>query len=162
MANEKGTSDEKKARLEAIRAANAAKKSQEAGNGDTMPVAAVTATPAAPPTVAATTAPAAVGANMSDDKKAKLEAIRAANAAKKGVEPSTVAAAPALVAATTAPAATRPAAAPAASAPAPRPAARAATKPVIMADDRVPLTVSCAVRRSVPSLGPYCVCCWPP
>src|SRR3954454_4698579 len=76
MANEKGTSDEKKARLEAIRAANAAKKSQEAGNGDTMPVAAVTATPAAPPTVAATTAPAAVGANMSDDKKAKLEAIR--------------------------------------------------------------------------------------
>lgn len=66
------TSDEKKARLDAIRAANAAKKA--AAGEEPAPA------PAAPVVAATTEAPAsaAVGANMSDDKKARLEAIRAA------------------------------------------------------------------------------------
>ena len=69
------TSDEKKARLDAIRAANAAKKA--AAGEEPAPA------PAAPVVAATTEAPAsaAVGANMSDDKKARLEAIRAAKKA---------------------------------------------------------------------------------
>lgn len=131
MANAKGMNDDKKARLEAIRAANAAKKAQEGGEE------------AAPVTVAAVQAPAAssvgptaAGANMSDDKKAKLEAIRAANAAKKAdgggaVEP-----------ATRTPVAAAPAAAQAAAAPAARPAAaRAAPKSTVLEDDRVPMGI---------------------
>lgn len=131
-------SDEKKARLEAIRAAKRAE--QEAAGAATpaatAPVAAATTkAPAAP----ATTAAPAVGANMSDDKKAKLEAIRAANAAKKAA------------AGTATPVATAPAGAPAArpaAAPAAAPAAKPAARPVVAAkpnapvqDDRAPRSV---------------------
>jgi NADH-quinone oxidoreductase subunit I/electron transport complex protein RnfC len=93
----KNMSEEKAARLAAIRAANAAK-----GGGEASPAAAVEAveTLAAAPDdpalgaagagsqpeagAAPSTAPiAAVGANMSEEKAARLAAIRAANAAKK-------------------------------------------------------------------------------
>ena len=144
MPNEKGMSEDKKARLEAIRAANAAKKAQAQGNGDAAsppPVAAVSAEPAATPVAVAAPAAApsrvAAGGNMSDEKKAKLEAIRAANAAKKadaGGSPAAVApvvAAPAAAA----PAPARSAAAPAA--PVARPVVRAPAKQQIVEEDRV-------------------------
>src|SRR5919199_4361004 len=143
MPNEKGMSEDKKARLEAIRAANAAKKAQAQGNGDAAsppPVAAVSAEPAATPVAVAAPAAApsraAAGGNMSDEKKAKLEAIRAANAAKKadaGGVPAAVA--PVAAPAAAAPAAARPAAATAA--PVARPAVRAPAKQQIVEEDRV-------------------------
>ncbi len=102
--------DEKKARLDAIRAANRAKAAAEGG-----------AVPAAAPVADAPAAPVAAApaaANMSDDKAARLAAIRAANAAKGGDAPTT--------------AATTSLSAPAAAATAPRAAAPAAVaaKPV--------------------------------
>ncbi len=153
MANEKGMSEDKKARLEAIRAANAAKKAAGGADAPAVAPAAQIVDAPAPAGVAqiadAPAAPAgarvAAGANMSDDKKAKLEAIRAANAAKKAagggaqvVEAPAEAAAPAAVT-------TRPVAATAAPAPAPaaRPAAaaRAAARPAPVEDERLPRRV---------------------
>lgn len=139
MPNDKGMTDDKKARLEAIRAANAAKKAQGGGEAEPVTVAAVQAPVAAAPVASAT--PAA-GANMSDEKKAKLEAIRAANAAKKA---DAGAAAPAVVATTTPTApATATAAAPAVARPA---AARPAPKSTVLEDDRVPIQIY--LRRAV-------------
>lgn len=104
MANEKGMTDDRKAKLDAIRAANAAKKAAEGGVVEAAPVAQIVETPSAAPVAAAL---AKVGASMSDEKKAKLEAIRAAKAAEKDtVAVATTAAAPAAPAAaatTTAP-----------------------------------------------------------
>jgi hypothetical protein len=150
MANEKGMSEDKKARLEAIRAANAAKKAAGGADAPAVAQAAQIVDAPAPAGVAQIAdAPAggrvAAGANMSDDKKAKLEAIRAANAAKKAagggaqvVEAPAEAAAPAAVT-------TRPVAATAAPAPAPaaRPAAaaRAAARPAPVEDERLPRRV---------------------
>ena len=137
MANETGMPEDKKARLEAIRAANAAKKAQSGGEEAPAPVAAATVT--APAAATPDSRPAA-GANMPDDKKARLEAIRAANAAKQadgGTSTAPVPAAP-----TPAPAAARPAAtaAPAAARPA-TPAARPTPKSAILEDERIPLRV---------------------
>lgn len=116
-------SDEKKARLEAIRAANAAKKAAD-DDAPAAPVA-VPVTPAAPAVAQATTAaPAAVGASMSDEKKARLEAIRAAKKAAANDAPAT----PAAVGTPTVQLAATPVAATVAPA-APKPAAPAATKP---------------------------------
>ena len=141
MANDKGMSEDKRARLEAIRAANAAKKAQEGGEPPAPAAATIVDAPAeVVPIAATTTAPAAVGASMSDEKKAKLEAIRAANAAKKGqAEPAPVAAA---VAAPAAAPAARPVAAPAATAPRPAPAAaRPAPKATVVEDERIPISL---------------------
>lgn len=140
------TSDEKKARLDAIRAANAAKK---AAAGD-EPAAAPA--PAAPVVAATTEAPAsaAVGANMSDDKKARLEAIRAAKKAAASDAP----AAPVAVAATPAPAAApvvaaTPAAAPVAPA-APKPAAPASNgNDLITANSIISLTMLGRLKRII-------------
>ncbi|MBA3947395.1 MAG: hypothetical protein H0X37_22910 [Herpetosiphonaceae bacterium] len=89
MPPEKGMNEDKKARLDAIRAANAARKVAEGDDAEpAVTVAPVTVAPAvapvttAAPSVAVT--PAKAGAAMSDEKKAKLEAIRAANASRKG------------------------------------------------------------------------------
>jgi hypothetical protein len=122
-------SDEKKARLEAIRAANRAKKAPEgdAAPEPTAPATTTTEAPTATATMVAPAAPAAVGVSMSDEKKAKLEAIRAANAAKKaaaGQAPATTTAAPA-----TAQAATPAVPATKAAAPAAKPATRGVTVP---------------------------------
>ena len=157
MANEKGMSEDKKARLEAIRAANAAKKAQ-AGADEPQPATTAAITDA-PPAAAATPA-TAVGSSMSDDKKAKLEAIRAANAAKKaqaGDGAPAATAAPAAAAPAT-PAAARPAAAaPAAAAPAPRPAARPTSQPAVLEDDRIPMQVY--IRRAgVGAIGGLILC----
>lgn len=101
MANEKGMTDDRKAKLDAIRAANAAKKAAEGGVVEAAPVAQIVETPSAAPVAAAL---AKVGASMSDEKKAKLEAIRAAKAAEKDtVAVATTATAPAAAATTTAP-----------------------------------------------------------
>lgn len=145
MPNNSGTSDEKKARLEAIRAANAAKKAQ-GGTEEVAPVTVAAVQAPAPAAVTTAAVPASAGANMSDDKKAKLEAIRAANAAKKadsGVAPV------AGITPAVAPAAARPAAvAPAAAAPAARPAAaRPTPKSTILEDDRIPMPIY--LRRAV-------------
>jgi len=77
--------DEKKARLEAIRAANRAKAAAEGGAATEAPA---VAAPVVAETQAATT-------NTSDEKAARLAAIRAANAAKTGDVPAAPAAAPA-------------------------------------------------------------------
>lgn len=163
MADNKGMSDEKKARLEAIRAAKRAQ-----GDGDAQPAAAAApATTIAPAILEAAspaqtpagnaTAPAAArsaaGASMSDDKKARLEAIRAANAAKQGTGGAAAAPAAGGAAAAAAPAAAtpaaRPTAAPAAAAPAaPRPAAaRPTPKTAPIEDDRVPMGT--IIRRAI-------------
>ena len=146
------TSDEKKARLDAIRAANAAKK---AAAGD-EPAAAPA--PAAPVVAATTEAPsAAVGANMSDDKKARLEAIRAAKKAAASDAP----AAPVAVAATPAPAAApvvaaTPAAAPAAPV-APKPAAPASNgNDLITANSIISLTMLGRLKRIIAGVA-FCV-----
>jgi formate hydrogenlyase subunit 6/NADH:ubiquinone oxidoreductase subunit I len=91
----KNMSEDKAARLAAIRAANAAKTGGAAPPAPAAaeaPSAPESAAPAAPMATAAPEAPApeapsapvaAVGKNMSEDKAARLAAIRAANAAKK-------------------------------------------------------------------------------
>jgi hypothetical protein len=141
-------SEEKKARLEAIRAA------KRAAAGEAPAAAPETATPAAPATTeapaATPVAPVAVGSSMSDEKKAKLEAIRAANAAKKAAATD----APATAAPATAAPATAQAAAPAkaAATPAAKPAtpsrAISVPKPAEpVADDPQPR--SALVRRAI-------------
>lgn len=148
------TSDEKKARLDAIRAANAAKK---AAAGE-APAAAPA--PAAPVVAATTEAPAtaAVGANMSDDKKARLEAIRAAKKAAAADAPAVPA-----VAATPTPAAApvvaaTPAAAPATAAPvAAKPAAPASTgNDSISANSIISLTMLGRLKRILVGVA-FCV-----
>jgi len=159
MADNKGMSDEKKARLEAIRAAKRAQ-----GDGDAQPATAAAPAATIAPAILEAASPAqtpvgnvtaqapaaagsAAGASMSDDKKARLEAIRAANAAKQGTggaaapaaAPPTPAPGPARPAAA-APAAARPAAAAPAAPAAPRPAAaRPTPKTAPIEDDRVPM-----------------------
>lgn len=96
-------SEDKKARLEAIRDA---KRAQQGANGGAAPAVAAAAetspAPEAPaPAALAQADRAAAGGDMSDDKKAKLEAIRAANAAKKATAGGAPAAAPVAAAATT-------------------------------------------------------------
>ncbi|WP_054536856.1 hypothetical protein [Herpetosiphon geysericola] len=149
------TSDEKKARLDAIRAANAAKKAA----GEAPAAAPV---PAAPVVAATTEAPAtaAVGANMSDDKKARLEAIRAAKKAAAADAPAApvVAATPAPAAAAPVVAAT-PAAAPAtAAAPvAAKPAAPASTgNDSISANSIISLTMLGRLKRIIVGVA-FCV-----
>lgn len=151
MPNEKGMTEDKKARLEAIRAANAAKKAA----GDTVAAPFAPGAPAA--AVAVATAPAVVeaspappaGKNMSEEQRAKLEAIRAANAAKRSVgAPAVAVAAPSTPAA--APAATM--GAPARATPAPpaaprRPAARPSVRVEPVVDDRIPRAI--LIRRMV-------------
>jgi hypothetical protein len=117
--------DEKKARLEAIRAANRAKAATEGGAAAEVPAAAPAAAPVA------TAAPAAA-ANMSDEKAARLAAIRAANAAKAGDTPAATATTTNLSAPPAAPAAPR-AAAPAAAA-----AAKPAAKPALPPRKQIP------------------------
>ncbi len=159
MANDKGMPEDKRARLEAIRAANAAKKAQS--GDDLAPAAPVAAAsievpPVAVATTAAAARPGAVGANMPDDKKAKLEAIRAANAAKRaegGAVPVAVAPVTAAPTAAAAPSATaRPAAAPA-----PRPAARASAKPQIVEEDHVSGRVQ-LIRLIVGAIFGFVIC----
>ncbi|WP_110520585.1 hypothetical protein [Herpetosiphon llansteffanensis] len=148
------TSDEKKARLDAIRAANAAKKAAEGEAPAAAPA------PAAPVVAATTEAPAtaAVGANMSDDKKARLEAIRAAKkAAADAPAAPGVAATPAPAAAAPVVAAT-PAAAPATAAPvAPKPAAPASTgNDSISANSIISLTMLGRLKRIIVGVA-FCV-----
>ena len=161
MANEKGMSEEKRARLEAIRAANRAK---QGGGGAPAPrpVAATTAAPAAPapapaapaarPAAATTAAPAAAppsaarpaaapaagaraatDANLPADQKARLAAIRAANSYDQR---TAAAPAPVQVRAPAPPATPALAARPA---PAPRPQQPPAAP--IVPDDRIPMQV---------------------
>ncbi|XSG75637.1 hypothetical protein ACP8Y2_01295 [Herpetosiphon llansteffanensis] len=149
------TSDEKKARLDAIRAANAAKKAAEGEAPAAAPA------PAAPVVAATTEAPAtaAVGANMSDDKKARLEAIRAAKkAAADAPAAPVVAATPAPAAAAPVVAAT-PAAAPATTAApiAPKPAAPASTgNDSISANSIISLTMLGRLKRIIVGVA-FCV-----
>lgn len=146
------TSDEKKARLDAIRAANAAKKAAAGEEPAAAPA------PAAPVVAATTEAPAsaAVGSNMSDDKKARLEAIRAAKKAAASDAP----AAPVAVAATPAPAAApvvaATPAAPAAPA-APKPAAPASNgNDLITANSIISLTMLGRLKRIIAGVA-FCV-----
>lgn len=137
----KSMAEDKKARLEAIRAANRAR---QAESGDAPPAAPVAPAATDAPAPAAVASQAAVGASMPDDKKARLEAIRAANAAKKADAGSTATVVATPAAAQTTPAATTTAAPAATATPAaaPKPAARPAaaqTEPI--PDDRVPAAV---------------------
>jgi len=116
--------DEKKARLEAIRAANRAKAAAEGGAAAAPPVEAAVAAPVAAETPATAT-------NMSDDKAARLAAIRAANAAKAGDAPAATATTTNLSAPAPAAAAPR-AAAPAAA------AARPVAKPALPPRKQIP------------------------
>ncbi|MCG8351552.1 MAG: hypothetical protein MI924_27615 [Chloroflexales bacterium] len=114
MANESMT-DEKRARLEAIRAANRNRKA--AGTGEAAAPAVVETTPSPEVATPSSAQPATAGTAMSDEKAERLAAIRAANAAKKA-DPAPPAAAAAPPASTVAPATPKPA----------TPAASAATK----------------------------------
>ncbi len=165
MPPEKGMDEDKKARLDAIRAANAAKKAAEGGAAEpAVTVAPVIAAPAVTPVTTAApvaAAPAKVGAAMSDDKKAKLEAIRAANAARKGEVVAD--AAPAVVA----PVAVQPGPATAAVAPAPAVAAAPARSGTrvpnvqqgqkVMEDDRIPARVY-AIRAAIGAVFGLIIC----
>ncbi|MFD3164558.1 hypothetical protein [Herpetosiphon sp. NSE202] len=149
------TSDEKKARLDAIRAANAAKKAAEGEAPAAAPA------PAAPIVAATTEAPAtaAVGANMSDDKKARLEAIRAAKKAAAADAPAApvVAATPAPAAAAPVVAATPAAPATAAAPVAPKPAAPASTgNDSISANSIISLTMLGRLKRILVGVA-FCV-----
>jgi NADH-quinone oxidoreductase subunit I len=85
----KNMSDDKRARLEAIRAAKRAQ-------GGAAPAEEATAAPTPAAEAKAPSAPAAaVGKNMSDDKRARLEAIRAAKRAQNGGEAPAAEVAPA-------------------------------------------------------------------
>jgi hypothetical protein len=98
MANESMT-DEKRARLEAIRAANRNRKAAETGEETAVPATAETP-PSTDVSMPAAAQPAVAGAAMPDEKAERLAAIRAANAAKKTAAPPETAA-PAASGATT-------------------------------------------------------------
>jgi hypothetical protein len=89
MANESMT-DEKRARLEAIRAANRNRKADETGEETAVP-ATVETPPSTEVSMPASAQPAAAAA-MSDEKAERLAAIRAANASKKTAAPPATAA----------------------------------------------------------------------